>query len=119
MVLSVNERNFSQEVLNSSIPVLVSFWAPWCGVCRLVNPFLLRLQAEWNTPLKIVSINADENFKLTTAYRLTTLPTVLLFHNGNLVHRLDGFSNRDQLRLAVENLQQVLESIQEDVACPV
>jgi thioredoxin 1 len=112
MVVSVSEKNFSQEVLDSSIPVLVSFWAPWCSVCRIVNPFLQRFQAELDTPVKIVSINADDNFRLSNSYRLTTLPTLLLFDEGKVIQRLDRFHSRDDLRLAAEQLQGKLKTVE-------
>jgi thioredoxin 1 len=112
MVVTVSEKNFSQEVLASSIPVIVSFWAPWCSVCRIVNPFLQRLQAELETPVKIVSINADDNFRLSNSYRLTTLPTLLLFSEGNVIQRLDMFHSREELRLAAEQLQSKLRTVE-------
>ena len=102
MVLTVTDRTFSQEVLESSTPVLVHFWAPWCGLCRMINPILMRYQAEWGDHLKIVGFNADESLKVANTYRLTTLPTLILFEEGKVRHRLDGFNGRDDLRMALE-----------------
>lgn len=104
MVLSVNERTFTQEVLESSTPVLVHFWAPWCGLCRLINPLLTRVQSEWGEQVKLVGINADQNLKLANTYRLQTLPTIILIENGKVVHRIDSFQGRDDLRMAVEKI---------------
>lgn len=104
MVLSVSERTFSEEVLKAPVPVLVHFWAPWCGVCRLLNPMLTRIQSEWGDRIKLVGINADENLKLANTYRLKTLPTILLFEDGQVLHRLDEFKGRDELRLALEKV---------------
>jgi thioredoxin 1 len=103
MILSVNERTFTQEVLESSTPVIVHFSAPWCGLCRLIEPLLMRFQAEWTKPMKLVVINADENFKLANTYRLTTLPTLILFDGGKAVQRLEGFQGREDLLRALEN----------------
>ncbi|MGG6297079.1 thioredoxin family protein [Leptolyngbya sp. AN02str] len=111
MVITVDERNFSQEVLASSAPVVVNFWAPWCGLCRLVNPLLDTLQAEWGDQVKIVSINADESLKLSNMYRLTNLPTVLLFANGDVLERLDSFHNRDDIAHASAVLRGTIESL--------
>ncbi|MBD1841350.1 redoxin domain-containing protein [Coleofasciculus sp. FACHB-64] len=104
MVLSVNERTFTQEVLESSTPVLVHFWAPWCGLCRLINPLLTRVQSEWGEQVKLVGINADQNLKLANTYRLQTLPTIVLIENGKVVHRIDSFQGRDDLRMALEKI---------------
>lgn len=113
MVLNVTEENFSSEVLDSSIPVLVNFWAPWCGICRIINPFLNQFQTDWGKPLKLVSINADENLKLANTYRLTTLPTILLVEQGNVLHRFDGFHSREDLNRAADCFRNTLMTIQQ------
>lgn len=109
MALAVNQLTFRQEVIESAIPVLVSFWAPWCGVCRLVNPMLSEIQAEWGDQIKLVSINADENLRLASTHRITTLPTVLLFDRGAVLCRLDQFSERNDFRRATVDLQTMLK----------
>lgn len=111
MLLTVNQTTFSQEVLGSSVPVLVNFWAPWCGVCRLVGPMLSELKSTWGEHIKVVSINADENLKLANAYKLTSLPTVILFDQGNLQCRLDYFKNRDDFQAAMTDLHTALEAL--------
>jgi len=103
-VLSVSEQTFVQEVLESSKLVLVSFWAPWCRLCQVADPLLSRLQSEWGDQLKLVRINADENLKLANDYRLTTLPTLLVFEKGQLRHRLDSFRGKDELIAALEKI---------------
>ncbi|PSO66674.1 MAG: thiol reductase thioredoxin [Cyanobacteria bacterium QH_2_48_84] len=102
MVLSVSEQTFSQEVLESSQPTLVHFWAPWCGLCRMIKPSLLHFQSEWNRHIKIVGVNADENFKLANAYRLTNLPTLILFDQGQVVYRIEGLQGREELCRTLE-----------------
>ena len=111
MTLAVNELAFKQEVLGSATPVLVNFWAPWCGVCRMINPMLAELQAEWKGQIKLVSINADENLRLASAHKLSTLPTVMLFDQGKLICRLDQFNNRDDFYRASADLQTALKGI--------
>jgi thioredoxin 1 len=111
MTLTVNQLSFKQEVLTSPIPVLVNFWAPWCGVCRLVSPMLFEIQSEWGGQLKIVSINADENLRLSSSYRLTTLPTVMLFDRGALLCRVDKLGSRNDFQKAADELQRALEAL--------
>ncbi len=105
MVLSVSERTFTQEVLESPIPVLVNFEAPWCGLCRIIHPLLFQFQSQCGDQIKLVRVNADENFKLSNTYRLKSLPTLLLIENGVVRHRLEGFRGRDDLRLALEEIK--------------
>lgn len=103
MSLTADESTFEREVLGSPVPVLVHFWAPWCGVCRLVEPLLLSLQDEWWGNFRLVDVNADENFKLANHYRLKTLPTLLLFQDGELCHRIENISSRDELKVSLAN----------------
>lgn len=100
----MGEQSFDQEVLDSSFPVLVHFGAPWCGPCRVIEPLLSRFQSECGTSLKLVGINADENLKLASRYRITTLPTLLLFEGGKLYHRMEGIYQRDVLRAELNKL---------------
>lgn len=95
MLPSVNENTFRKEVLLSSQPVLVHFWAPWCDLCRMINPMLEQLRSSFDKPVKLVYVNADDNFKLANTYRLRTLPTLLFFEGGSLQKRLDNFQGRD------------------------
>ncbi|HLO88521.1 MAG TPA: thioredoxin family protein [Nostocaceae cyanobacterium] len=105
MVLSVSERTFTQEVLESPTPVLVNFEAPWCGLCRIVHPLLLQFQAQCGDEIKLVGVNADQNFKLSNTYRLKSLPTLLLIEKGIIRQRLEGFRTREDLRLALEEIK--------------
>ena len=111
-MLSVNNQTFAKIVLDSPNPVLVNFWAPWCGLCLLINPLLSKIQTEWDGPLQVVSVNADENFKLANTYRLKSLPTLILFHEGKIIHRIEGFQGRDELiqRLHLARVNALVQS---------
>ena len=100
----VSEKIFTQEVINSSEPVLVHFFAPWCGLCRMINPMLNQLQSQQKRPIKILMINADENLKLANIYQLKNLPTLLLFENGYITERLDNFNSRDGIFSTLEKM---------------
>ncbi len=103
-MFSVNERTFRQEVLESSLPVLVDFSAPWCGLCRVIQPSLREFQSDWNGQVKLVRVNADDNLRLATTYRIKSLPTLLLFEGGQVIQRLDHFQGRDEVRMALKKL---------------
>jgi thioredoxin 1 len=106
MFSEVTDQTFTDEVLSSSTLVLVNFWAPWCGLCRMISPVLSNLETEMSGCLRVVDVNADENLKLANTYRLTTLPTLLLFDDGKLLSRIDSFHGRDDLRAKLSKLMQ-------------
>ncbi|MBV6626386.1 MAG: thioredoxin [Rivularia sp. (in: Bacteria)] len=105
MVLSVNERTFTKEVLESQVPVLVNFEAPWCGLCRIIKPLLFQFKSQCGEEIKLVGVNADDNFKLSTTYKLKTLPTLLLIENGIVRKRLEGFRGREDLFAALTEMK--------------
>lgn len=100
----MGEQTFVEEVLESPTPVVVHFGAPWCGPCKMIEPLLARFQAEWGKRFKLIGINADENLKLSIRYRITTLPTILLFEKGEVVHRLEGLHRRDEIWRELQRL---------------
>ncbi|WP_229425764.1 thioredoxin family protein [Lusitaniella coriacea] len=104
MLPSASEPTFSQQVLESSQPVLVYFWAPWCKLCHNIQPLLLTFQSNHKGQFKVVSVNADNNFKLVNTYRIKVLPTVLVFDRGILIQRIEGFYGREELQRKLDSI---------------
>ena len=103
--LEVNDSNFEAEVKNSDIPVLVDFWAPWCGPCRKISPIIDELAAEFEGKVKVVKVNTDENLKITQEFSISGIPSILIFKKGEAVERLVGLMQKSQL---VANLEKHL-----------
>ena len=110
MVASVCERTFDASVLEADGPVIVSFWTPWCGPCRLLTQSLEQIDHSVHS-VKLVQVNADENFKLTNRYRLSRIPTLILFHQGKVICRIDTFETRDDIRAQLTALLEQLPFI--------
>jgi thioredoxin 1 len=88
--IQVTDSNFQQEVINSNVPVLVDFWAPWCAPCRIIAPVIEELSAEYSGKFKIVKLNTDENPNLAGEFQIMGIPTLGIFVNGKMVDQLVG-----------------------------
>ncbi len=100
--LEVNDSNFEAEVKNSEVPVLVDFWAPWCGPCRKISPIIDDLAAEYEGKVKVVKVNTDENLKITQEFSISGIPSILIFKKGEAVERLVGLMQKSQLVANIE-----------------
>ena len=96
-VQEVSESSFEQEVKKSSTPVLVDFWAPWCGPCRALAPVIEELASEYAGKLKVVKVNTDDNINIAQQYRISGIPTLIVFKNGEPVEQLVGNHKKSML----------------------
>jgi thioredoxin 1 len=100
----VNDANFKQEVLDSKVPVLVDFWAEWCGPCRQVGPVLDELAQEFNGKVKVTKLNIDESQQTVGQFRIRSIPTLLFFKDGNVVKQLIGAYPKARLKTELEEV---------------
>jgi len=88
--VTINTGNFGTEVLESNIPVLVDFWASWCGPCRMIAPLIDQIAAEYSGKLKVGKVNIDEESDLASRYGIVSIPTLVLFKNGDIAEQRVG-----------------------------
>ncbi len=97
-VTNGTDENFKKEVLESELPVLVDFWAPWCGPCKMVGPVVEEIAAEYAGRARVVKLNTDENQEVAQAYRIMSIPTLAIFKGGKVVDGIIGAAPKQMLR---------------------
>lgn len=100
--LDVTDTTWEEAVLKSETPVLVDFWAEWCGPCKAMGPYVDKLAQEMGERLKVVKLNTQDNMEVPSRYGVTAIPTFLLIKDGEVVHQMVGSQPYDQLKSAVE-----------------
>jgi len=100
--VEVNDGNFAQTVLQSKTPVLVDFWAAWCGPCRMVAPVVEELAGEYKGKVTVAKLNVDENPKTASQYGIMSIPTLLIFKNGAPVSNIVGFRPKAELKRSLD-----------------
>ena len=97
-IVNANDESFEQEVLKAATPVLVDFWAPWCGPCKMLGPVLEELAADLKDKVKVVKVNVDENKGSAGQFGVMSIPTMILFKEGKDVATMVGFQSKEQLK---------------------
>ncbi len=98
----VTDANFETEVVKSDKPVLVDFWAPWCGPCRMVAPLVEELAEEYDGKVKFVKLNTDDNVNIAARYGIRSIPTLLMFKGGEPIDQIIGFRPKGDLKKTVD-----------------
>ncbi len=100
--LAVNDSNFETEVLTRDVPVVVDFWAEWCGPCKLIAPVLDELASEYDGKIQVAKLNVDENPTTSMKYQVRSIPTLLFFKNGEVVDQVIGTQSKGDLKKRFE-----------------
>ena len=99
---AVTDASFEEDVLKSDLPVLIDFWAPWCGPCRMVAPIVDEIATEFEGKIKVFKLNTDENPNVASQYGIRSIPTLMIFKNGEVVDRFVGVQPKKRLQEAIE-----------------
>ena len=101
-VLNLSDTNFDEEIKNSSVPVLVDFWAPWCGPCKRLGPIIEEVANGFADKIKVVKVNVDENQSKAVEYGISGIPAVFIFVGGEVKERLIGLQPKSQIETALK-----------------
>lgn len=105
-VTEVTEEKLKEDIANSDVPVLVDFWAPWCGPCRQIEPVINEIAEQYEDQIKIIKVNVDENPGVDTQYKLRSIPTLIIFKGGESVDKVVGIVSKPELEKTLEKYLQ-------------
>ena len=101
-ISSVNAQTFKSEVLESTVPVLVDFWAQWCGPCLMLGPVLEKAAVKYSNRLKVLKMNLDENREIASDYQIMSIPCLIIFRRGMEIGRIIGFMDENKLSAKID-----------------
>ena len=104
LIVTLTQENFAHQVLQSPVPVLVDFWAEWCGPCKMIAPLLDELAAEYDGKVKIGKVNVDEQQLLAAEYGIRAIPTLLIFRNGQVADQIVGARSKRDFKASLDRL---------------
>jgi thioredoxin 1 len=102
--VEITDANFEAEVINSDIPVLVDFWAQWCGPCRMLAPTIEELAAEYKGKVKVGKADTDDNHDIAVKFGINAIPTIIIFNKGEIAKKLVGMASKKDLKAALDDL---------------
>ena len=100
----ITEANFEQEVVKSDIPVLLDFWAPWCGPCKLLLPVIDEISKEYEGKIKVGKVNTDENMSLSSQFQITSIPCLIIIKGGKPINKMVGFRPKNDIKQEIDNV---------------
>ena len=103
-IVNLTEQNFATEVLNSPVPVLVDFWAEWCGPCKMIAPLIDELAGEYDGRARFGKVNIDHDQTLATQHGIRAIPTLLIFKDGQVADQIIGLKNKRDLKASLDRL---------------
>lgn len=100
--VTITKNNFTSEILESDVPVLLDFWATWCGPCKMLSPIMAEIAEELDGKVKVGKVNVDDEADLAVQFRIVSIPTVLVFKNGEVVNKAIGYQSKEQIVALLE-----------------
>ena len=102
--MNVTEQNFDEIIQKSKVPVLIDFWAEWCGPCKMLTPVIEELAAEYGEAVKIAKVNVDQQPNLAARYGIRSIPTIIIFRAGEIVEQMVGMQAKEALKAKLDSL---------------